>query len=386
MIVSHGEVLLKKLIKFGVSEGIAKASPFVMSLYVASYLEPSSFANFGLLIVYFEIIFIFISLNIQATTRIDFINEETCHFNKIKRIHSRVSFLNFLVIFTFCFLLDSNDIGIALLLAFSALFRTCSSFILSILQCSNRINEYVIVNILYSIILSVSTIILVNFDFGLMSWCYSLLLATITQCIVSILIYGKSEFIKIIVGADRITIKKFFGDDSLGNYTLAFQLSSIIIIFTTVLNLAIVPVIGEKLKSGDNKKVKEILIMSSCIMLSVSVLLYFMTKLFLNLDYFSEYLLIEKYTVYIFVAAVVQSLMLIIINVLYFKGAGKIVAYTIVLLFSSQVIINYIFAEELGVVGIILNSILFNILGSLYFLKKTYPFLNRSEHGNDIKI
>ena len=223
-----------------------------------------------------------------------------------------------------------------------------------------------------------------NFDFGLMSWCYSLLLATITQCIVSILIYGKSEFIKII--ADRITIKKFFGDDSLGNYTLAFQLSSIIIIFTTVLNLAIVPVIGEKLKSGDNKKVKEILIMSSCIMLSVSVLLYFMTKLFLNLDYFSEYLLIEKYTVYIFVAAVVQSLMLIIINVLYFKGAGKIVAYTIVLLFSSQVIINYIFAEELGVVGIILNSILFNILGSLYFLKKTYPFLNRSEHGNDIKI
>ena len=73
--------------------------------------------------------------------------------------------------------------------------------------------------------------------------------------------------------------------------------------------------------------------MSSCIMLSVSVLLYFMTKLFLNLDYFSEYLLIEKYTVYIFVAAVVQSLMLIIINVLYFKGAGKIVAYTFSLIY-----------------------------------------------------
>jgi O-antigen/teichoic acid export membrane protein len=403
------------VLKFGLSEGLAKIAPFLTTLYVAKFLTPEFFGKYSLLIVLYEISFIFISFNIQATTRIDFFKESDASFNLIKKSHFLISFCAASLFSLGMLFFSDIDLDIILLLTFASFFRTWSVFILAILQCSKRVSEYIYLNLVFVICLSLLTFIFLNMGFSFYSWLYAIAIASVVQAIVSIYMMKlenlnfllsininkpvmKSTFITGILfmpqaigwwlktGADRLIISKYWGDGVLGYYALAFQLTSIVLMGITVLNLVLVPEINLCLKNKNASKLKKILYLTIMFITAISILLPFAGEFVISTYYGNDYSESINYLRWLIVPLYLQAILMVLINLLYFSGFTHIVAKVIVISFSLQVLLSYSFIAPYGLFWLVQASSLANIIVLTVVIYYSYTIFKSLSDKTGIKI
>jgi O-antigen/teichoic acid export membrane protein len=382
--------MILNIIKYGISEGLAKIAPFLTTLYVAKFLSPEVFGKYSLILVMFEISFIIISFNIQATTRIDYFKEDSDSFNSIKQNHFILSvFIALLGLFAIFFVEEKDRIIVAVLLL-SALMRTGSVFILAIFQCSKRVNAYIVTNVLFVTILSGLTYTLVNMGASFYSWLYAMFFASAIQLVLAMRLYGfkqctvyfpqairldtlKIMFIPAVLfmpqaigwwlksGADRIIISEYLGDTILGEYALAFQFSSLLLVLVTIINLAFVPELNRLLKAKDKLRVREILRYASLFVILSCLLVGVFGYAGIVVFYAVDYKLSLTFFYFLIIAMLPQALMLLNINILYYNGNGKFVAKLILLSFLGQTLANLIIIQYYNVTGMILCSLVINL-------------------------
>lgn len=382
--------MIINLIKYAASEGLTKLAPFVTTLYVAKYLSPELFGKYSLVVVMFEICFIFISFNIQATTRIDFFKESKDRFEKIKQNHLLLSLFIAVVAFNLLFVVDEDDYLVVLILVISAMIRSCSVFILAIFQCSQRVNAYVFTNLIFVLTLSGGTFYFLNIGFNYYSWLFAMGIASLIQLIVATRLHGffalnvyvprnivlseiKMTFIPALLfmpqaigwwlktGADRAIISDSLGDKALGDYALGFQFASLILVLVTVINLAFVPELNKLLKGGDNIKAKLIIKYVTWFLMFCSIIVYFAGYLGITIFYSNDYQHSLLYFTMLAFTMLPQALMLLNINVLYYHGEGKYVAKLIFFPFLLQALTNILIVKYFEVIGIVICSFIVNI-------------------------
>jgi len=405
--------MIANIIKYGLSEGVAKIAPFLTTLYVAKFLSPELFGKYSLIIVMFEITFILISFNIQATTRIDYFKESHITFCQIKQNHIAISLIfAFLGLVSIIFLSQEEQF-VLLILIVSALLRTFSVFILAIFQCSKKVNAYIYSNIIFVFVLAISVFMFVNLGASFYSWLYAMLIASSVQFILVVKLHGliaikkylpssitfeslKVTFIPAALfmpqaigwwlksGAERIIIANGIGNAALGVYSLALQFSSILFIYVTVLNLAIVPEINRLMQRGDYKRTYRYLLACIVLLLILACALPFLGGFVIDKVYSSEYLLAKNYLLFLTIASVPQAIMMFYINILYFNKEGKFVATTILLSFSIQTLINFMLIDYYAIQGLIVCSFIINTIALIFILKKINRYKS-SQHLIKIK-
>lgn len=394
--------MILNILKYGVSEGLAKLAPFLTTLYVAKFLSPEMFGKYSLVIVLFEIFFILISFNIQATTRIDYFKESSLKFKHLKQNHFIISIVLASVGGGSLFFLEREDQFIVSIIIVSALLRTGSVFILAIFQCSKKVNAYIYSNIAFVFVLSLSIFVFLNMGSSYHSWLFAMLVASVVQFLLVLKLYGvksfklywpeaitfrslKFAFIPAVLfmpqaigwwlksGADRFLINEYLGSELLGNYSLAFQLASILIIFVSTINLAVVPLINENLKKRNIDYVLKILSLMGLCCTLFTVFLYFINIEILNALYEQTYPLAKEMMLYLCISNLFQAFLMIYINVLYFENKGMFVAKVIFLGFVLQVAFNFqlLYFFDKGVIEMILSSVLFNFVILIVLLNKT---------------
>ncbi len=397
--------MIKNIFKYGVSEGIAKITPFITTLYVAKSLAPELFGMYSLLIALFEVLFIFISFNIQATTRVDYFKFSKNDFYETKRNHITLTLgIAFTILVSLVFIPEEFKL-IFVLLVITAVLRTFSVFIMAIFQCEKNANNYILSNITFVLFLSLFIFLFLELGLSFNSWVYAMLIASIFQLMLVVNLFGvksvrlltpqktkltslTTTFIPALIflpqaigwwlksGAERIIISSNLGNASLGVYSLSLQFVSVMFIFVTVLNLAIVPEINRLMKINSYKKTHKMLFVTSFFVLGISILIPLIGNRVINYFYTSEYLLATRYLIYLTVASVPQALMMIYINVLYFTGQGKFVAFTILISFSAQTLINLVLIKSVGIFGIIVCAGLVNCIATYLILVKMIRITN----------
>ncbi|ABI72673.1 oligosaccharide flippase family protein [Shewanella frigidimarina] len=395
--------MLANLIKYAVSEGIAKLAPFFTTLYVAKYLSVEDFGRYSLIFVVYELFFILISFNIQATTRIDFFKLNRVRFLATKREHLIICLLLALFLLTASIFASSGYTYVLTLLVLASFLRCISVFQLAIYQCEKSASRYVASNIVFTVSLSLFTLVFVALDYGYLSWLYGLLFASFLQVLISCILFGhirtllflsfhrltfrfdsfKATFIIALLflpqalgwwlklGADRWIIERQVGTAVLGQYSLAFQFSSALLIAASVINLVLVPEINTCLKSSNYKRIKLFLIPAILFLILLSVVIYFVASEFILRVYDAEYFNSVLYLKLLIFPFLIQSFILILSNVLYYWGKGGYMAKVILAAFSLQVIVNFFFVEIFGVVGMVLVSLIANIMVLLLIILKS---------------
>lgn len=383
--------MLINLIKYAVSEGIAKLAPFFTTLYVAKNLSADEFGRYSLIFVVYELCFILITFNIQATTRIDYFKLRRMRFLASKREHVLISLLLAFFLFIISLTFSSEDQYIFVILILSSFVRCISIFHLSIFQCEKKSSSYVTSNLVFTISISIFTIIFVSLGFSYFSWLYSLLLASLIQLLISSALFSykrtllflsfsrinlnslKSTFIIALfflpqalgwwlkLGADRWIIERKLGTATLGQYSLAFQFSSILIIAATVMNLVLVPELNSCLKNSNLKRIKYIITPACFLLVILAILIYFVASQVVVSFYNSDYLDSIIYLKLLVFPFLIQSFILIFSNILYYFGSGPFMAKLILLAFSVQIAVNYFYADTFGVNGMILISFFANM-------------------------
>lgn len=393
--------MLINILKYGFSEGVAKLAPFLTTLYVAKFLSPELFGKYSLVIVLFEIFFIIISFNIQATTRIDYFKESKVNFYCIKRSHFSISLLLATVGVLSSFFFVKDEQLIIIVLIFSALLRTGSVFVLAIFQCSRKVNAYIYSNITFVVTLSVSILLFLEMGLSYFSWLYAMFLASLIQFILVLKLYGIESFISfrpkgvtlsslkytlipaalfmpqaigwwLKSGAERLIISSELGNASLGIYSLAMQFVSIMFIYVTVVNLAIVPEINKLMEKNNYEKTNKYLLINVFLLICVALLIPLVGSQVISNFYSLEYLPVNNYILLLTLACIPQAIMMLYINVLYYNQAGRFVATLILLSFSIQTLINYFFINIYGILGLIICSGIVNTLALYLILIKVF--------------
>lgn len=397
--------MFKSIIKYGVSEGLAKMAPFLTTLYVANYLAPESFGKYSLLIVMFEIFFILISFNIQATTRIDFFKLNLDVLNKVKQHHFLIS-IGITVITVVSFMIFSeNEYYVILILSASALLKSSTVTIQALFQCEKKVNKYLITNVIFFVTQPLVVFVFLKLDFLYLSWLYAILISCFLQFILSVYLYGVKKYKDLIIiekfdyyvlkstfltsiffmpqalgwwfksGADRFIISNQIDNSTLGNFSLAFQLAALGLIFVRVLNLVLVPELNRLLKGREYKKIVYYFKLCTFVVFMVFVFDVLIGGFIINYYYIEQYPQSLTMFYLLNVSLIPQALILLITNVLYFKDEGKYVAKVIFISFSIQIGINFIFVGYFGIVGLILNSFIFNLLVLFFMFMKTKELL-----------
>ncbi|MBO2577394.1 oligosaccharide flippase family protein [Shewanella algae] len=395
--------MLGNLIKYAFSEGIAKLAPFFTTLYIAKYLSVEEFGKYSLIFVVYELFFILVSFNIQATTRVDFYKLTRLRFLTTKREHLIISCLLALLVLTISAVVAFEHIYELSLLIFSSLVRCISVFQLAVYQCEKKASRYVASNLIFTLSLSCFTLMFVTFNYGYLSWLYGLVLAGLVQLFVSCILFGrintllylsfnrynfnfssfKSTFLIALffipqalgwwlkLGADRWIIERKVGVVVLGQYSLAFQFSSVLLIAATVMNLVLVPEVNFSLKNANFKRVKFLLAIATIFLTILSIVIYISSREIIFRVYDEKYFASIFYLGLLVLPFLVQSLILIYSNILYFFSKGAYLAKIILITFLLQVIINYFFVDFFGVVGMALVSLGANVIVFAFIASKS---------------
>ena len=390
--------MIKTIIKFGFSEGLTKALPFVTALFVAKMVSPSTYGSFALLLVLFEILFIIISINIQATTRIDYFKFEPDEFwdSKIKHLQFSLIF-SLLTILVVLNLTDLN-LTLTIIMVASVLLRTISVFITAYFQCEGKVFNYALSNVTFASFLAVATIFLFYLNYNYVNWVLCLFTASLAQLIITIIIFTKSSRLpnklsfKIFTtndllvlqsallftpqaiawwlrsGAERVLIESHLSSEILGNYALAAQVAGVLIIIVSTMNLVVVPEVNKKLQQGSYIYVRRLLFKISFLLLLVSCVFFYLSQWILGVILPETYVFVTEYTLLSIVSTAPQLIMMLYINVLYFKGKGAYVAkliligYLVYFLLLALLLKDFGMYFLFGLLGVINSFMLFYTL------------------------
>ncbi|NSY35198.1 hypothetical protein DS891_16790 [Pseudoalteromonas sp. JC28] len=389
--------MIKDIIKYGIGEAFTRIAPFFITLYVANLFEPDVYGSYTLLISLYELLFIFIGFNIQATTRVDYFKDDFESFLKKKKSHFILS-LTFAALVAASFsVVNIFPIEYVLLMIVACIFRTLSLFVMTLFQCNKEAMRYTLCNFLYSVILAFTVYICVNLGMGEEGWVYGVVVASFMQLGIALSI-GKfivlckvlackvnNENLKITFfsaaiflpqaigwwlksGADRFIISTKAGNEILGNFAIAFQISSVPVLAIGVLNLVLLPNLNYLLAKKEYTKASSLLYKFALLGVVVTLLSFFLGKVLIGFYYSEKYIYASEYFNYFILATLFHVLILVFTNYLYYEGGGVKIAKAISLVFIIQALLAFVIIDYFGVIGMLVLSVFSNLILMIYII------------------
>jgi len=159
---------------------------------------------------------------------------------------------------------------------------------------------------------------------------------------------------------------------SLGLYTMGFQLSKALEVFTSGFNQAFTPYFMKKIKDKEYKKLIQIcfvfLIILICVIMALFIFSPNIIKFFLNPDYFKAIKFFNYFLLIVFFNAIHQ----IISKFLVYHKYEKYISYSTTVGMIANLLLNYILIGYNGALGAVQATLLSYII--IIFLETWYLF------------
>lgn len=378
------------------SDLLAKGIPFLLIPIYTLYLTPTQFGNIAVFNIIVEIMIIFVIMGGNSYYRVQYFKTT----DKETLLGSIVS--NFVVTIPVALLLSSLFIFFELdptkhssFWLYTALIIAVSQSVvllaLALFQCQGSALFIGIINLSSAAIAGIATVVLLQFGYKEEARYIAYLVASLIAMLLSFYIYKKSQrrWPKLTqvhckpalsfgfgvlphalswwarTGMDRVIIAKFISVYQVGLYSIAAQLSLIVIVFSNAVNQAFTPKIMQMLseeKYGQTVKLcLKVIVIYFLICSGIALASPLIFKLFINGKFIEAQALLPLLCVVAFFQAVVTLLS----NFLYFFKQVKLLSSITFFTSILHVVIAFSIVERYGVQGIIWSSILTYILSAI---------------------
>lgn len=379
--------MFSKFIHYGLSEGMAKLVPLLSSLILAKAFGPESFGILALIIVVNEITFIIISNNIAATTRVVFFDQSNRTLNEHVNKSLSYSLILFLIAqFVFSIFAYFTEHYILFLLPLIGVARTFTNVVLALFQCSRNSKNYLYVQLLY--VFTFCIVLGFTIELGIISWVISMTTSVLVQAIIAKHFLAGNNYktkLKLVKtdiitakygwsfmpqafgwwaksGVDRFSISSFLGAAILGNYVLAFQFASVLVLLSTALNLTYMPSIAKGVRDQNYKNNNRIYLITVTIITVIGFILYWFAKMFLDIYYSGDYAESLILLPFLIMSSAVHALVMVIMNELYQFKKERLVSKYVLLIFLTQGLVNFFIAKYATVYIVAISGVVFNIV------------------------
>ncbi|CCK75586.1 similar to capsular polysaccharide protein [Oleispira antarctica RB-8] len=377
--------LSRNVIIYGGSNAIKSLVPVLMLPILTAYLTPSEFGVLSLIETTILFLSPFILLNINSAIGVEFFKLEHSELKLYITNALLLSLLSFIIIYGVFFAFQyeiSQWIGIdnemVILLAVFSILRVISQISLGLMQVSQKVKTFALFSLGQTLLdFFLSYIFVVFFLSGMegrLEGVYgSFFVVSVIgfyflfvgdyigkinlQYTKSILKFGVPLIPHVIGGtimamSDRYFISYYFGSAEVGLYSIAYQMSALMLLASTSVNQAWAPMLFKLLKDNNKRTIRQVtsllagvfIVAAFCIYMLEDVLFY----IFVNDDFF----LAKQYFPYLLLGFLFQSFYFLATNKFFYEKRTGLLASITILGALLNLLLNYIFINDFGVIGV----------------------------------
>ena len=408
--------LSKNVIIYGAVNAIKSFIPFIMLPILTSYLSPKEYGILSLIEVTILMLLPFVLLNIHGAVKVEYFKLSRTDLSEYISTALILSFLSFssLTILVMVFQLELSmllgiPVNVLVWLPVLVGSRVVATLILTVFQVLDKATLFFLFTIIQAAVdFTLSIVLITQFYLGYIGRLEGIYLSFIMASVVGIYLLkrmrllGKININKYMsqifhfgvpliphaLGAvfinmsDRYFISYFIDEIQVGIYTVAYQVAAVMLLVGMSVNQAWSPFMFKLLSTKDNKVYERIISYLGYLVLFFVVSLiaiYIFSDLIFLVFVDEQYLSAKKYFPYLLLGFFFQSLYFICVNFLFYEKKTYLVAKFTVFSALVNVVLNYIFIQEYGVMGVaystLITWVVYFLLVIFYVVRLWYPRL-----------
>ncbi len=407
--------LTNNIIIYGGTNAIKSLVPFLMLPILTTYLSAEDYGVLSLIEVSILFLAPFITLNINSAINVEYFK---LSHNELRNYVSNALLLSFFagsVLFVLMVLLKypiSNALHLDSILVtwlpIFALLRVISSVVLGLYQVSEQPKKFALYTLIQTLIdFALSFVLVVFFTNGYLGRLEGIYAAFFIASIYGLFILYKTGYLTkkitftytkeilsygvpliphvlggiILAMSDRYFISYFIGNESVGYYTVAYQMAALMLLVSISINQAWMPMLYKFLSNyQENKKtIFNVTLYLALLYTVCGVVIYLLSDLIFSLLVDEKFHSAKEYFPILLIAFVFQSYYYLFTNFLFFHKKTALLAKLTFISAIINIILNYIFIVKYGTIGVAYATAITYILYFFIIFAASKSLLNRGD-------
>lgn len=402
----------RNVMVYMLSDILAKGIPFLLLPIYTVFLSPEQFGNIAIFNIIVEVAIIMVVFGGNSYYRVEYFKRDNNHqlFSQLFA-NLKITFpiaLILQVLFIWSDINPSNQAWYWLIGAvFIALMQSIVLLFIAEFQCQHKALNVGLTNLLSAFTVAIVTLILLNFDFAEQSRYIGFLVGSSVVALVTwrmavqmdvkptpltanistaslkfglgVLPHALSWWAR--TGMDRLLIAKFVSVYQVGLYSIAAQISLVVIVIANAANQAFTPKFMKMLTEHQYKQSMLLCVKILAIYLLISVLVALFSPLIFDWFIDDKYQQAAQLLPLMCVIAFCQATVTLLSNFLYFFKKVKTLSIITSVTSILHVAIAYWVVEPYGVQGVIASSILTYLISALVIFTLALLLLKREHHA-----
>jgi len=383
--------VIKKLsadvVIYGGTNAIKSLVPFLMLPILTAYITPKEYGELSLIETTILFLLPFVMLNINGAINVEYFRKDNKKEYKEYVLNAlMLSFLAFLVVSLILNLikyklavwihLDKKWIE---LLALFAFLRVLSTIILVIYQASQNAKKYALFSISQTVIdFAISYYLVVVLKLSIVGRIAGVYGTFFIFSLLSLYLLYKMGYFKekftlkhtkdilkfgipliphsiggiILAMSDRYFISFYQGNSEVGLYTVAYQVSALLLLISMSVNQAWSPMFFKLMKEKNYNQIKRFITILFVLFIVSSIFVYFISDFIYNYFVDAKFYASKEYFFYLLLGFVFQSLYFLFTNYLFYYKKTSILSAITISGAVLNLILNYIFIKKFGTIGV----------------------------------
>ncbi len=379
------KLLSKNIVLYGGTNALKSLVPLLMLPILTAHLTLS---DFGVLsIVETTILFVtpFIMLNINAAINVEYFKLEHVKLKEYVTNALILSLLAFMIVITFVAILREQialffdiDIRLIVWIIIFAMLRVVSSVLLGLYQSRQEATHFAFFTLSQTVFdFALSYILVVIYQFGYIGRLEGIYGVYGIFSIVGVYLLVRMDYIgnitfkytkdilnygvpliphavsgTVMAMSDRYFISYYIGNDEVGLYTIAYQISALMLLVSMSVNQAWSPMLFKLLKEKNIQKVMQITVYLFIIFTLIGIIIYFLEGLLFQIFVDESFYQAKEYFGWLLIGFIFQSFYFLVTNILFFEKKTKLLASMTIIGASINIVLNYFFIQWYSVIGV----------------------------------
>ncbi len=392
------KLLSKNILIYGGTNALKSLVPLLMLPILTTYLTLSDFGTLSLVETTILFVTPFVLLNINGAINVEFFKVKHNILKEYITNALLLSLISSLVVF-FIFLVFQKELSSTLkinetlllwIVLFSSL-RVITSVILGLYQSRQEPFKFALYTVCQTIVdFALSYLLVVVYHNGYIGRLEGVYVSFFIFSILGLYLLYKMDYIThitfkytkeilnfgipliphtiggtIIAMSDRYFISYFIGNEEVGFYTIAYQLSALMLLVSVSVNQAWSPMLFKLLKEKNIQQVYKFTFYLFLLFALTGVSIYIAKDLLFYILVDEKFYMAKEYFLWLLIGFIFQSFYFLVTNILFYQKKTKVLATLTISGAFINVILNYYFIKVFGVIGVAYATA---ITWGLYFI------------------
>lgn len=379
------KLLLKNILIYGGTNALKSLVPLLMLPILTTYLSLSDFGTLSLVETTILFVTPFVLLNINGAINVEFFKVKHSKLKEYVTNALLLSLISSLVVLSIFLLFQKNlssvlkiDENILIWIVIFATLRIITSVVLGLYQSRQEPFKFALYTISQTAIdFTLSYIFVVIYQNGYIGRLEGVYISFLIFSIIGVFLLYKMDYLTkptfkytkdilnfgvpliphaisgtIIAMSDRYFISYFVGNEEVGLYTIAYQLSALMLLVSLSVNQAWSPMLFKLLKEKNMRTVYKFTFYLFIFFTLVGISIYILKDLLFYILVDEKFYMAKEYFLWLLIGFMFQSFYFLVTNVLFYEKKTKVLAMLTVLGAILNLILNYYFIQLFGVIGV----------------------------------